>query len=254
MQNRIAGKVAFVGAGPGDPDLLTLKGRDLLARADLVVHAGSLVNPAVLSFCRPETIRVDSFPLTLDAIVELMVAACRRGESVVRLHSGDPSLYGTLREQIERLDAAGIEHFVVPGVTSAAAAAARLERGFTLPHGTQSLIITRLSGRTPVPERERLCSLAAHGTALAVYLSGNMAGRIRQELLAAGCPGDTLVIVARRVGWPDERVLRTTVADLDEETAGLDLAGQTIFLVLPGQDTHAVSRLYASDFNHGGRP
>lgn len=247
------GTVWFVGAGPGDPELLTLKGRDRIARAALVLYAGSLV-PAATVACAASGARVvDSSPLTLEECHALMRETALAGHCVARVHTGDPSLYGAVREQIRLLEADGIPWAVVPGVTSACAAAAAAGVSFTVPEVTQSLILTRLEGRTPVPERERLRLLAAHGCSVAVYLSAAAPDALQEELLAA-LPADTPVLCAHRVGWPEEKLVWTRAGEVAACIRAHSFNRQTVFLVLPGQEADAtVSRLYAAGFTHAAR-
>ncbi len=250
-----AGLVSFVGAGPGDPELLTIRGRNAIAAADLVLYAGSLVPQAVVACARPGAAVVDSAPLTLEECHARVREVALAGGLVARVHTGDPSLYGALREQTALLDADGIPWRVIPGVTAACAAAAAAGVSFSIPGISQSLILCRAAGRTPVPQRESLAALAAHRTAMAVYLSAHAAGRMAEELGGALAP-ETPVLCARRVGWPEELLVWTTLAELAAcvERNGLD--SQTIFLILPGETDGgaARSRLYAPDFSHGRRP
>lgn len=247
-------QVYFIGAGPGDPDLITVKGRDLIARADLVLYAGSLVPPQVVAWARPGARVVDSAPLTLEQTHALLMEAVRAGGLAARVHTGDPSLYGAVAEQAALLDAEGVAWAIVPGVTAAFAAAAMAGVGFTVPGGTQSLVITRAPGRTAVPEAEALAAFAARGCSMAVYLSAALAGEVRSGLLAGGLAPGTPVVAGHRVGWPDGAVARTTVGGLADEVARRGWSGQVVFLVLPGQDRPgAPSRLYAADFAHGRR-
>lgn len=256
-QNISPGLVSFVGAGPGDPELLTIKGRKAIAEADLVLYAGSLVPRAVVDCARPGALVLDSAPLTLEESHARICETALAGGLVARVHTGDPTLYGALREQTALLDAAGIPWRVIPGVTAACAAAAAAGVSFSIPGLSQSLILCRTTGRTPVPERESLASLASHHTALAVYLSAQAAGRMAEEL-ATELPPTTPIFCAQRVGWPDERLVWTTLAELASCVERNGLERQTIFLVLPGekssQETKTRSRLYAPDFSHGWRP
>lgn len=248
------GKVWFVGAGPGDPDLLTIKGQRCIATADLVLYAGSLVPPGVVACARSSARVEDSSSMTLEETHALMRDVALGGGNVARVHTGDPALYGAIREQMRLLDGDGIPYGVVPGVTAAFAAAAEACLSFTAPEITQSLVITRLEGRTPVPERERLRALAAHGCALAVYLSAAAPERLREELLAAGLAPDTRVLVAHRVGWPDGGHVMSTVEGLAETVREAGFSRQTVFLVLPGETGPATaSRLYDAGFAHGWR-
>lgn len=247
------GIVSFIGAGPGDPELLTIKGRARIQSADLVLYAGSLVPPEVVTCASPDARVVDSAPLTLEQCHALMRECALGGGQVARVHTGDPSLYGTVREQMLLLQADGIPCEVIPGVTAAFAAAAAAGISLTVPEAGQSLIITRMAGRTPVPEKERLRHLAAHGCSLAIYLSAGHAEAVQAELLDM-LPPETPVLCACRVGWPDALLHEATVATLAEDVRTLGLTRQTVFLVLPGQRAAgARSRLYAPDFSHGWR-
>ncbi|WP_045218421.1 precorrin-4 C(11)-methyltransferase [Desulfonatronum thioautotrophicum] len=245
--------VHFVGAGPGDPELLTLKAQRLIREADLIIYAGSLVPVVMLEGAKDSCRIVDSSGLTLDQTHELIRDAVRSGRRVVRLHTGDPGLYGAVREQARLLDAEGISYAVVPGVTAAMAAAAAANVSFTIPKICQTLILTRLDGRTRVPELEQLRGLAAHQAALAVYLSGPNHQRLAQELLDGGYPPDTTIIAAHRVGWPEEDIQRLTLDKLAKTEAEPLWERQTIFLVLPSQELATTSRLYAPEFEHGFR-
>jgi len=247
--------VYFIGAGPGDPELITVKGQRLIAEADLVLYAGSLVPPEVVACAGPGARVVDSSPLTLEQTHALLAETVRAGGLAARVHTGDPSLYGAVREQARLLDAEGISWAVVPGVTAAFAAAALAGESFTVPERVQSLVITRAPGRTPVPTGEELAAFAAHGCSLAVYLSTSLAPAVRAELLAGGLKPSVPVVVAHRAGWPDGEVLRTTVADLDKDVAAKGWTRQAVFLVLPGEEgaPETVSRLYDASFSHGWR-
>jgi len=246
--------VYFVGAGPGAPDLITVRGRELLEQADLVIWAGSLVNPALLDYCRADCERRDSAGLTLEQVLERMIPAARTGRRVVRLHTGDPSLYGAVREQIDALEAAGVPWEVVPGVSSFSAAAAALGAEYTLPGVSQSLIITRAPGRTPVPAGQGIAELAAHGSSMAVFLSAGLLGEVTRELLAGGvAPGCPAAIVCK-ASWPEERVVRTTVAGLEAAARREGITRTALILVggFLGED-YERSRLYHPGFSHGFR-
>lgn len=248
------GHVWFVGAGPGDPELLTLKARRIIGTADLVLYAGSLVPPQVVACARPDARVVDSAPLTLEQTHALLRETALSGGVAARVHTGDPSLYGTVREQMRLLHAEGIACSVVPGVTAAFAAAAAAGVSFTVPEVTQSLVITRLEGRTPVPEAEQLRELARHGCAMAVYLSAAAPERLEEELAAAGITPHAPVLAAHRVGWPDQTLAWTTAGGLAETVRQQGFSRQTVFLVLPGEAAgDTASRLYAADFAHGWR-
>ena len=248
-------QVYFIGAGPGDPDLITVRGRDLVARADLVLYAGSLVPAEVVGCVKPGAVVVDSAGLSLSETHALMLETARAGGLVARVHTGDPSLFGSVREQTRLLDRDGVSWTVVPGVTAAFAAAARAGVSFTVPEATQSLIITRLHGRTPVPESERLAELARHGSSIAVYLSADKAAALASELRLAGLPESTVIVIARKVGHPEEKIIRTTLAGLEESVQSGNIVRQTVFLILPCENAAQVpSRLYDASFAHGFRP
>jgi precorrin-4 C11-methyltransferase len=244
-------QVFFIGAGPGDPELLTLKAARLIGMADLVLYAGSLVPPATVAEAKDGARVMDSAPLTLEEQHALVMDCVRAGGLVARVHTGDPSLYGAVREQTELLDREGVDWEVVPGVTAAFATAAAARVAFTVPDGTQTLMVTRLAGRTPVPEAEALRELARHGSALAVYLSAGDAEGVRRELLAGGLPPDTPVVIGHRVGWPDGSVLETSLDQLAEAADEAGFTRQAVFLVLPGNGARgARSKLYDGGFRH----
>ncbi len=252
-------RIFFVGAGPGDPELLTLKAHRLIGQADLIIYAGSLVPKAMLAHAKPNARITDSAGMTLEQTHALILEAVRSGQTVVRLHTGDPGLYGAVREQARLLEAEGIAYGVVPGVTAAMAAAAAARVFLTVPEICQTVILTRMGGRTPMPKREQLQRLAAHQAALAVYLSGAAPADMARELLAGGYSPQTLVVAAHRVGWPQQDIRYLTLDKLARDESpwpGPDKIRQrqTVFLVLPGQDAETVSRLYAADFTHGFRP
>ncbi len=245
--------VCFVGAGPGAPDLITLRGRRLLDEADLIVYAGSLVNPVLLEGVRGEV--HDSAGLDLDGIMDLVVPAARAGKRVVRLHTGDPAIYGAIREQMRRLDAEGIAYEVVPGVSSALAAAASLKTELTVPELTQTVIFTRQAGRTPVPERESLRNLAAIRASMCIFLSVSMMEEVAGELMAGGYPEDTPVAVVEKATWPGERIVRGRLADIARRIreAGMKKTAMILVGQALGEVDSAESRLYASGFSHGYR-
>lgn len=243
-------QVWFVGAGPGDPDLITVKGRRIIRSADLVLYAGSLVPQPIVGEAKPGARVEDSAPLSLEQTHAMIMDAVRTGGMVARVHTGDPSLYGAVREQAELLDAEGVAWEVVPGVSAAFAAAAAAKESLTIPGLRQSVILTRAPGRTEVPEKLR--DLAAQGAALAVYLSGGDPGAVARELMAGGLSADTLVVVAHRLGWPGELLKHATLGDL-EQAVEPGMERQTLFLVLPGEAQGARSKLYDAGFAHGFR-
>lgn len=247
-------QVCFIGAGPGDPELITVKGRHYIEQADLVLYAGSLVPEGVVACAKDGAAVVDSSPMTLAQTHALILETVSSGGTVARVHTGDPSLYGAIREQMFLLDREGIPYEVIPGVTAAFATAAAAKVSFTLPEKTQSLIFTRIEGRTPVPDRERLRELARHRASLAIYLSSSNPEGVVEELLAGGYPEDTPVILGYRVGWPDALILATSLSRLLKTVQDAGIRRQAVFLVLPGQeDDPAFSRLYSPEFSHGFR-
>jgi precorrin-4 C11-methyltransferase len=246
---RAPGKVVFVGAGPGAPDLLTLKGQRALAQADVVVYAGSLVAEDILRHASPTAALHNSAPLTLEEVMDRLTTAARAGKRVVRLHSGDTSLYSAIQEQMTLLDEAGIRYEVIPGVSSFQAAAAALKAELTLPEVVQTVILTRAEGQTPMPEREALADLARHQATLCVFLSARLADQVQEELLTA-YPPDTPAAILYRVSWPDETIVLTELRQLAEEVRRHQLTRTTLILVgkaVGGRQNR--SRLY--DQNHG---
>lgn len=254
MTHEHYGLVTFVGAGPGDPDLLTLKGRDAIASAALVLYAGSLVPPEIVAYAAPDATVVDSAELTLEEGHTLVREAALAGRPVARLHTGDPSLYGALREQIALLELEHIPWTVIPGVTAACAAAATCGLTFTVPEVTQSLVITRIAGRTPMPEYESIRALATHKTSMAVYLSGKLAPTLQAQLLEAGLEPETPVLCAHAVGWPTQALYWTNIGRLVDCVNEHQLFKQTVFLVLPGELAKgSKSCLYDASFTHERR-
>ncbi len=206
--------VHFIGAGCGAADLITVRGARLLSEADVIIWAGSLVNPALLAYAKPGCAIHDSARMTLEEVLGVIEAAEAEGKTTARLHTGDPSLYGAVREQFDALEERGIAYDICPGVSAFSGAAAALKCEYTLPEVCQTLIVTRAGGRTPVPERERLRELAAHRAAMALYLSAGLAGQVQDELLAGGYPPETPAAVVYRASWPDERVVRCALGEL----------------------------------------
>lgn len=245
----------FVGAGPGDLELITVKGRRLLDEAELIVYAGSLINPGLLTGLSAET--HDSAGMNLDEIITLMATAHRAGKKVVRLHTGDPALYGAIKEQMVRLAALNIPYRLVPGVSAAAATAAALGAELTLPEVSQTVIITRQAGRTPVPERERLQLLATHQATMMIFLSVGMIATVAAELVAGGYPETTPVAVVEKASWPEERVVRGTLATIAEQVGAAGITKTALIAVgavFAASELSAVSKLYDPDFTHGCRP
>lgn len=247
----------FVGAGPGDPELITVKGRRLLQEADRIVYAGSLVPEALLQDAKADARTFNSASLTLAETHELLREGHLAGERVVRLHTGDPSLYGAIQEQMQLLDQEGIPYSVVPGVSAAFAAAAALRQELTLPEVSQTVILTRLAGRTPVPELEQLSSLASHRATLVIYLSVQEIEKVIVEVEPFYGP-ETPVVVAYRVGWPDQEFLEGKLADIVSKVEVAGIRRQAIIMI---GDVFGVgvrsdlkkSKLYDEAFEHGFR-
>lgn len=249
--------INFVGAGPGDPDLITVKGQRLLEQADRVVYAGSLVPRALLQNCRPDAAIFNSASLTLEETHALLREGYDGGERVVRLHTGDPSLYGAIQEQMLLLEKDAIPYRVVPGVSAVFAAAAALRQELTLPEVSQTVILTRLGGRTSVPEKEQLGSLAAHRATLVIYLSVQQIDKVVSELRSS-YPGKTPVVVAYRVGWPDQRLLETSLEDVADAVKCAGISRQALIMVgdVFAARSHGMlkrSKLYDESFSHGYR-
>lgn len=249
----MAVQVYFIGAGPGDPELVTVRGKNVIERADVIIYADSLVNPEVCAAAREGAEVYRSAALTLEEITGIIRDAVRQGKVVARLQSGDPAIYGAIQEQMAALDAQGIEYEVVPGVSSLFAAAASLKTELTVPELSQTVIITRMEGRTPVPEAEKLRSLAAHRASLAVFLSASLAEEVVGELLAGGYPPDTTAAAVYRASWEDEKVVRTTLDNLAARLREKGIRKQALILVgafLEAKEKDLRSRLYDRDFRH----
>lgn len=246
--------VWFVGAGPGDPELITLKGARLLQEAELVLYAGSLVHKSILLHASPAARLVDSAGLALEELVAMMAEAVAKGQQVVRLHTGDPSLFGAIQEQMNALKQRGIRSVMVPGVSSFAAAAAAVGRELTMPEISQTVIITRMSGRTPVPEKENLRSLASHQAAMCIFLSVGMMEQVAAELLSA-YPAETPVAVVEKASWAEERVIRATLGEIAQKVNAAAVTKTAMILVgdFLAEEKSRKSRLYAADFSHGFR-
>ncbi len=224
--------VYIVGAGPGDPDLITVKGEQLLRNADVVIWAGSLVNPEILKKTKRGCCVYDSAFMTLEEVLNVVKTAHAEGKTIVRLHTGDPAIYGAIKEQMDILDEWGIPYEIVPGVSSLFGAAAALKAEFTLPGVTQSVIITRLSGKTPVPERERLAELSRHGATMAIFLSVSMIGDVVKDLLQGGAYTEqTPAAVVYKATWSDELILRGNLGNIATLSASQNLKRTAIILV-----------------------
>ena len=246
--------VHFVGAGSGAPDLITLRGMRLTESADVIIYAGSLVNPELLNYARKGCEVHNSALMTLDEIISVMENAERKGLNTVRLHTGDPSIYGAIREQTDRLDKLGIEYDICPGVSSFCGAAAALRAEYTLPGVSQSVIITRMAGRTPVPENESIESFAAHGATMVIFLSAGMTEELSERLISGGYSPDTPAAIVYKATWEDEKIVRCTVGTLGQ-TAKENSISKTALITVGnflGND-HSLSKLYDADFSTGFR-
>ncbi len=242
--------IYFIGAGPGDPELITLKGRRLIDQADVIIFAGSLVNPAVLDGHKEDAVIHDSAYMDLDEVIEVMRMAEAEGKRVVRVHTGDPAIFGAHREQMDRLAALGIDFEVIPGVSSAFATAAALKAEYTMPSKSQTVIFTRMEGRTPMPEGERLEDLAAHHATMVIFLSIGFMDRMVEQLTAGGYEPTTPAAVVYKASWPDQKIVRGTLADIARkvEEAGITKTALTVVGDFLGDD-YTLSKLYDSTFS-----
>ena len=241
--------VHFVGAGSGAVDLITVRGARLLKEADVIIYAGSLVNPDVLRYAGPDCKIYDSAYMTLEEVLDVIKAAETAGKTTVRLHTGDSSIYGAVREQFDELEELGIEYDVCPGVSAFCGAAAALRAEYTLPDVSQTVIITRTAGRTGVPERESIQSLAAHQSTMVLFLSTSLTEKLQAELLAGGYPGNTPVAVVYKATWPDERIFRCTVDTLHKTVTENGLTKTSLIIVggCMGEE-YTRSKLYDPSF------
>lgn len=242
--------IYFIGAGPGAADLITVKGRDLLERADVVIYAGSLVSKEHLQYCRPDVQVYNSANMTLEDVMEIMTMEACMGKLVVRLHTGDPSIYGAIREQMVELDRVGLPYEVVPGVSSFTGAAAAINREFTLPGVTQTVILTRVEGRTPVPETEDLEKLASVGASMAIFLSISMIDKV-VEKLKNGYKRNVPVAVVERATWEDQRIIIGTLNDIAQKVKEKNITKCAQILVGDFIDCNfEKSLLYDKSFSH----
>ena len=225
--------VHFVGAGPGAPDLITMRGAKLLREADVVIYAGSLVNPALLGFCSEDCAIYNSAELTLEETTRILKEAHEKDLACVRLHTGDPSVYGAIREQMDELDELGILYDVTPGVSSFFGAAAALQAEYTLPGISQSVLLTRMAGRTPVPERENIVSLAQHGCSMVIFLSAGMLPQLQEALLKGAYTEKTPAALVYKATWPQEKIVRVPLGEL--AAAGEAYGIRKTALVLVGE-------------------
>jgi len=249
----MAVQVYFIGAGPGDPELLTIRAENIIKRADVIIYADSLINPEVCSSARKGTEIYPSASLSLEEITGIIVNAVKQGKVVARLQSGDPSIYGAIQEQMAALDEKGIEYKVIPGVSSLFATAAALKVELTVPELSQTVIITRMEGKTPVPALESLKSLAQHQASLAIFLSISLISEVVSALLEGGYPADTPVAVVYRASWKDEVILRAPLKSLVECVKASGIRKQALILVgdfLNSKEKRRRSKLYDREFKH----
>ena len=250
------GTVWFVGAGPGDPELITVKGRSLIECAGAILFAGSLVNEAVTRWAPPGCSIADSKDMTLEQMAAWLILQAQKHAVVIRLQTGDPALYGALIEVVQPLDAAGVPVRVVPGVSSAMASAAAAVESFTLPEVTQSVIFTRVEGRTPMPEGESLAELARHHCTLCIFLSITLLHKVQEQLRAAGWAEDAPMLVVHKASWPgEELIIRGTLADIRQRCRDAKVVSQAMVIVSPNLGarhwpTLTKSKLYDASFTH----
>lgn len=241
--------IHFIGAGPGAPDLITLRGAELLKQADVVIYAGSLVNPALLDMTKEGCAIHNSAKMTLEEVLEVMTQAEAQGLDTVRLHTGDPCIYGAIREQMDALDKLGLPYDDTPGVSSFCGAAAALNAEYTLPGVSQTVIISRMAGRTPVPEREGIADLARHGASMALFLSAGMLADLQAELLKGAYTPDTPAALVYKATWPEQKTVRCTLGTLAQAGADNGISKTALVLVGSFLDTdYERSKLYDPTF------
>ena len=242
--------IYFVGAGSGASDLITVRGAKLLASADVVIYAGSLVNPELLTYTKEGCRIFNSAEMTLEEVIDVMKDAEAKGEKTVRLHTGDSSIYGAVREQFDELEKLGFDYEVCPGVSSFCGAAASLKAEYTLPDVSQTVIITRAEGRTPVPEKESIKSLAAHRATMILFLSTGLTEKLEKDLLEGGYPEDTPVAIVYKATWPEEKIYRCKLKALDKTVKEEGLTKTSLIIVGDCMGAnYERSRLYAPDFS-----
>lgn len=241
--------VYFIGAGPGAVDLITVRGAELIRKADVIIYAGSLVNPELLEGAGPDCLVYDSSGMTLEEVTQVM--ADNRESLVVRLHTGDPCIFGAIREQMDILDGKGIAYESVPGVSSFTGAAAAMNAEFTLPGVSQTVILTRMAGRTPVPDGEEIASLASHGSSMVIFLSAAMPGRLSERLMEGGYAPDSPAVIVYKATWPDQKIVRTTVSGLAKAAAENGISRMALIMVGGFLDGgYERSQLYDPAFSH----
>lgn len=243
--------IYFIGAGPGAADLITVRGKEKLEQADIVIYAGSLVNPELLTYTKQDCEIHNSASMTLEEVIDVMKIGEEQGKMTVRLHTGDPCIYGAIREQMDLLDELGFNYEVVPGVSSFIGAASALKAEFTLPDVSQTVILTRMEGRTPVPEKEEISKLAAHNATMVVFLTSTMLGELSKRLIEGGYSPNSPAAIVYKATWPDQKVIRTTVAEI--EKAALENDIHKMALIMVGGflgDKYSRSKLYDKTFTH----
>lgn len=243
--------VTFVGAGPGHKELITVKGMKALEQADCIIYAGSLVNPELLEYAKADCKIHNSASMTLEQVIDVMLRHEEKGNMTVRLHTGDPSIYGAIREQIDLLEKSNVKYEIVPGVSSFLGAAAAIGAEYTLPNVSQTVILTRMEGRTPVPEKEDIAKLASAQASMAIFLSASMLSELSLKLVEGGYKEDTPAVIVYKATWPDEKIVRTTIKDLEKAsiTAGISKTA----LILVGDflgSAYDRSLLYHPEFTH----
>ena len=243
--------INFVGAGPGAADLITVRGKKLLEEADIIIYAGSLVNPELLNYAKRECEIHNSATMTLEQVIEVMKTGYRLNKKIVRLHTGDPAIYGAIREQFDLLDELDIPYQVTPGVSSAFGAAAALCAEYTLPDVTQTVILTRMEGRTPVPPKEEISLLASHQATMVIFLSTGMLQELSERLIKGGYSKDTPAAIVYKATWPEQKIVRTTVGKL-AEAAEKENITKTALITVGGflGDKYDRSKLYAPNYSH----
>ena len=241
--------VNFVGAGCGAADLITVRGKSLIEQADVIVYAGSLVNPQLLEYAKKDCQIHNSAYMTLEQVIDVIKAAEQEKKMTVRLHTGDPSLYGAIREQMDKLDELGIKYNICPGVSSFCGAAAALRAEYTLPDVSQTVIITRMAGRTPVPEKESIAALAGHNATMVIFLSTGLLKELSAELIKGGYKPDTPAAIVYKASWADQKVCRCTVEDLAQTAADNGITKTALICVgyFLGND-YSLSKLYDKSF------
>ena len=247
-------KIYFIGAGPGDPELITIKGQRIIAEADVIIYAGSLVNPEILKYGKKDVPVYNSATMNLDEVLKVELESMHKGKTVARVHTGDPAIYGAIQEQMDGLRAAGVaeeQMEVVPGVSSFLATAAALKQEYTLPNVSQTIIITRMEGRTLMPPKEKLDMLAAHEATMCIFLSVQMMDKVVEELIKGGYSPKTPVAIVVKASWPDQRIIRGTLETIADIVSQEGVLRQAMIVVSKVLDSdYELSKLYDKGFSH----